>query len=98
MADKINLRAEEYHVIQAELKRMHEMQIQTIDEVIEALKALVTNEDAFKTDQTSKKVEEMLNVLSVNTADLLQDVFDTSEAGVADMIKTTMITDTACKK
>lgn len=98
MADKINLRAEEYHAIQAELRRMHEIQIQTIGEVIEELKALVTNEDAFKADQTSNKMEDMLKVLSVNTADLLQEVFDTSEAGIANMIDTVTITDTACKK
>lgn len=97
MADKINLREEEYQVIQAELCKMHETQIQNIAEVIERLRALVTGEDAFRTDKTSKKVEDMLAVISSNIDDLLQDAFNTSEAGIANMIKTTTVTDTACK-
>lgn len=97
MADRINLRAAEYQAIQEELCKMHEGQLRNIAEVIAKMRELVTGEDAFKTDMTSKKIEDMLDVISSNTVELLQSVFEISEIGIANMIEATTATDTVCK-
>lgn len=97
MANKVNLRAEEYQTIQTELSKMHETQIQNIAQVITEFKALVTAEEAFKADKTSDKIVEMLDAVSLNTVNLLQYVFKASEAGVANMITAAKETDTTYK-
>lgn len=96
MAEKVNLRETEYQTIVAELAKMHADQLQNVMAVIADLKALVTNTDAFSTDRTSKKITDMLDMLSNEALSLLKQAFQDSEAGVANMIATTIVTDTAC--
>lgn len=96
MAQIINLREDEYCNIVTELAKMHTDQLQNIETIINEMKTLVTSEDAFSTDLTSKKMVDMLDTLSDDVMTLLKQAFQDSEAGVANMITTTVTTDSAC--
>lgn len=96
MAVIINLRENEYQTIITELSNMHTNQLQNVTTVIARLRNLVTCSEAFSTDLTSKKITDMLDTLSNDAISLLQQAFQDSEAGVANMIKSTVTTDSAC--
>lgn len=96
MAQLVNLRESEYQTIVSELGKMHENQLQNVEAVINEMKTLVTSEDAFSANLTSKKMVDMLDMLSNDVMTLLKQAFQDSEAGVANMITTTMTTDSAC--
>ncbi len=96
MAQIINLREEEYRNIVTELAKMHTDQLQNIETIINEMKTLVTSEDVFSADLTSKKMADMLDTLSDDVMTLLKQAFQDSEAGVANMITTTVTTDSAC--
>lgn len=96
MAQIINLRENEYRTIVSELGKMHTDQLQNVEDIINDMKTLVTSEDAFSADLTSKKMEDMLDMLSNDVMTLLKQAFQDSEAGIANMITTTMTTDSAC--
>lgn len=96
MAQIINLREDEYRNIVTELAKMHTDQLQNIETIINEMKTLVTSEDAFSADLTSKKMVDMLDTLSEDVMTLLKQAFQDSEAGVANMITTTVTTDSAC--
>lgn len=96
MAQLVNLRENEYQTIVSELGKMHTSQLQNVEAVINEIKILVTSEDAFSANLTSKKMEDMLDTLSSDVITLLKQSFQDSEAGIANMITTTMATDSAC--
>lgn len=96
MAQVINLRENEYQTIVSELEKMHTDQLQNIENIINEMKTLVTSEDTFSVNLTSKKMVDMLDMLSEDVMSLLKQVFQDSEAGVANMITSTMTTDSAC--
>lgn len=96
MAQVINLREDEYQTIVSELAKMHTNQLQSVTNIIAEMKELVTSKDAFSADLTSKKVEDMLDVLSSDVMTLLEQAFQDSEAGMANMIKSITVTDSAC--
>lgn len=96
MAQIINLRESEYQTIVSELGKMHTNQLQSVADVITEMKALVTSDDIFSANLTSKKVEDMLDTLASDVMMLLEQAFQDSEAGVANMIKSTVVTDSAC--
>lgn len=96
MAQIINLRENEYQTIVSELGKMHTDQLQNVENIINEMKTLVTSEDAFSANLTSKKMEDMLDTLSNDVMTLLKQAFQDSEAGIANMITTTMTTDSAC--
>ena len=93
MAQTINLRENEYQTIVSELEKMHTNQLRNVKVVIVAMKKLVTSDDAFSANLTSKKMEDMLDTLSTDIMTLLKQAFQDSEAGVANMIKSTIATD-----
>lgn len=96
MAQIINLRENEYQTIVTELAKMHTDQLQNVADVITQMKTLVTSEDAFSANMTSQKMTDMLDLLSNDVVALLQQAFQDSEAGVANMITSAMVTDSAC--
>ncbi len=96
MAQVINLRENEYQTIVSELGKMHADQLQNVESIINEMKTLVNSEDAFSANLTSKKMEDMLDMLSDDVMTLLKQAFQDSEAGVANMITSTMITDSVC--
>lgn len=96
MAANINLRENEYQTIISELTKMHTDHLQNVDIVIKEMKALVTSEEGFSVNLTSKKMEDMLDVLSNDVMALLKQAFQDSEAGIANMITSTVATDSAC--
>lgn len=96
MAQVINLREDEYQTIVSELAKMHTNQLQSVTNVITEMKDIVTREDVFSANLTSKKVEHMLDALSSDVMTLLEQAFQDSEAGVANMIKSITVTDSAC--
>ena len=96
MAQIINLRENEYQTIVSELEKMHANHLQNVAGIIKEMKTLVSSDDAFSTNLTSKKMEDMLDALANDIMPLLQKAFQDSEAGVANMITTTMVTDSAC--
>lgn len=96
MAQIVNLREEEYRVIASELAEMHADQLQNIKTVINEMKTLATSEDAFSANLTSKKMTDMLDMLSEDVMTLLEQAFKDSEAGIANMIAAAMTTDSAC--
>lgn len=96
MAQIINLRENEYQTIVSELGKMHTEQLQNVENIMNEMKTLVTGGDAFSANLTSKKMEDMLDMLSNDVVTLLKQTFQDSEAGVANMIMTTMTTDSAC--
>lgn len=96
MAQIINLRENEYQTIMSELSKMHADQLQNVTDIITEMKTLVTSDDVFSADMTSKKVEDMLDTLSSEIMTLLEQAFRDSEAGVANMIKSAIATDSAC--
>lgn len=93
MAQIINLRENEYQTIVSELTKMHTDQLQSVKDVIADMKTLVTSNDAFSANLTSKKMEDMLNTLSNDVITLLEQAFQDSETGVANMIESTKTTD-----
>lgn len=96
MAQIINLRENEYQVIVSELAKMHTNQLQCVSDVIAEMKNIVTSDDIFSANKTSKKVKDMLETLSSEIIIVLEQAFQDSEAGVANMIKSVMATDGAC--
>lgn len=96
MAQVINLRENEYQTMVSELGKMHADQLQNVESIINEMKTLVNSEDAFSANLTSKKMEDMLDMLSDDVMTLLKQAFQDSEAGVANMITSTMITDSVC--
>lgn len=96
MAQVINLRESEYQTIKTELEKMHTDQLQSVAGIISEMKALVTSGDTFSADKTSTKIEDMLNMLSNDVIMLLEQAFQDSEAGIANMIKSAIVTDSAC--
>ncbi len=96
MAQVINLRENEYQTIVSELGKMHADQLQNVESIINEMKTLVNSEDVFSANLTSKKMEDMLDMLSDDVMTLLKQAFQDSEAGVANMITSTMITDSVC--
>lgn len=92
MAQIINLRESEYQAIVSELAKMHTDQLQSVNAVIADMKTLVTSA-AFSANLTSKKMEDMLDTVSADIVALLEQAFQDSEAGVANMIESTMATD-----
>lgn len=96
MAQIINLRENEYRIIVSELGKMHTDQLQNVEDIINDMKTLVTSEDAFSANLTSKKMVDMLDMLSNDVMTLLKQAFQDSEAGIANMITTTRTTDSAC--
>lgn len=96
MAQVINLREDEYQTIVSELSAIHAGQLQSVTSIIAQMKTLVTSDDIFSTDLTSKKIEDMLDMLSGNVMTLLEQAFENSETGVASMIKSTMAADSIC--
>ena len=96
MAQLINLRENEYQTIVTELAKMHTDQLQNVADVITEMKTLVTSGDAFSANLTSQKMTDMLDLLSNDVMTLLQQAFQDSEAGVANMITSATITDSAC--
>lgn len=96
MAQIINLRENEYQTIVSELEKMHTNHLQNVAGIIKEMKMLVSSDDIFSANLTSKKMEDMLDALANDIMPLLQKAFQDSEAGVANMITTTMVTDSAC--
>lgn len=96
MAQIINLRENEYQTIVSELEKMHTSHLQNVAGIIKEMKTLVSSDDVFTANLTSKKMEDMLDALANDIMPLLQKAFQDSEAGVANMITTTMVTDSAC--
>lgn len=96
MAQIINLRENEYQTIVSELAKMHTNQLQNVADVIAEMKTLVTSDDVFSANLTSKKIEDMLDTLLSDIMILLEQAFQDSETGVANMIKSVMATDGAC--
>ena len=97
MAQIINLRENEYQTIVTELAKMHEDQLQNVNNIIIEMTNLITSEDIFSANLTSRKIYDMLEVLFNDVMTLLQQAFQDSEAGVANMIKSATVTDTTCK-
>lgn len=95
MADIVNLRVEEYELIQSELSNMHTTQILALAEAIELLKELASDKDIFYANHTTGKIVEMLEIFSSDVVNLMQRAFWSSEVGVANMIATVVTTDTA---
>lgn len=93
MAEIINLRESEYKIIKEELADMHEKQLQNINAVMARLRLQVSNPLIFSTDLTSKKIIDILDMISNNVIYPLQQAFQDSEAGVANMITSIMLTD-----
>lgn len=96
MAQIINLRESEYQTIVSELSNMHTNQMDKIREIIGDLNELVTSKTTFSADMVSENITNMLAVLSDSILPLLEQTFQDSEAGVANMITSTTVTDTAC--
>lgn len=96
MAENINLRENEYQSIVSQLADMHENHLQNVLEIIIKMKLFVNDKDVFSTNLTSKKISDMLEALTTDVMSLLQQAFNDSEAGVANMIQSTMSTDTVC--
>lgn len=93
MGQKVNLREEEYRIIVTELEKMHTRQLVMMRSVIEQIKTMGTSKDIFSTLETSLKISNLLNTVSNSVIELLEQVFQDSEAGVANMIESTMTTD-----
>lgn len=93
MGQKVNLREEEYQIIVTELEKMHTRQLVMMRVVIEQIKTMGTSKDIFSTLETSMKISNLLNTVSNSVIELLEQVFQDSEAGVANMIESTMTTD-----
>lgn len=96
MAQLINLRENEYQTIVSELEKMHTDQLESVVSIITEMKMLVSSDDVFSANLTSQKMVGMLNMLSSEVMTLLQQAFQDSETGVANMIESMMTTDSAC--
>lgn len=93
MAQMVNLRENEYQVIVSTLSEMHSSQLSTVKEFIEEMKMMVTSQDIFYVNRTSSKMVDMLEILSYEIVPVLERAFQDSEAGVANMIESTMTID-----
>ena len=96
MAQLINLREIEYQTIVTELSKMHTDQLQCVADAITELRNIVTSDDIFSADLTSKKMEDMFDMVTSDIIALLEQAFNDSEAGVANMISSIMTTDSFC--
>ncbi len=96
MAENINLREQEYQTIVSELSTMHTTQLQNVADVIATMKILASDKSVFSANLTSQKIIDMLDTLSNEVMTLLEQAFTDSEAGVANMITSTVATDTYC--
>lgn len=95
MAEKINLREKEYQAVIAEMQKMHQEQINAITTVINQMRTLVTREDCFSANLTSKKMMEMLDTISGNIVKPMQQAFQNSETAMTNMITNVIETDKA---
>lgn len=93
MAQIINLRESEYQIIVSELSQMHSAQLANVRNFIEEMKMMVTSQDIFLVNKTSAKMVDMLEVLSYEIVPVLEQAFQDCEAGVANMIESTMTID-----
>lgn len=93
MAERINLRENEYKIILSEMQKMHGEQINAVMAVINQMKTLVTREDGFSANLTSKKMLDMLDTMSGNIVIPLQQAFQNSEVEVSQMIANVVIED-----
>ncbi|MCM1263046.1 MAG: hypothetical protein NC313_10035 [Butyrivibrio sp.] len=96
MAQIVNLRQTEYQTIVTELSKMHTDQLQCVADAITKLRNIVTSDDIFSANQTSKKMEDMLDMAASDIVSLLEQAFNDSEAGIANMITSITTTDSAC--
>lgn len=96
MAQIINLRDAEYQTIMMELSKMHADQLQCVDDIITNLKFTARNHDFFSANKTSKKIEDMLDMVKSDIIALLGQAFHDSEAGVANMISIIKTKDSIC--
>ena len=96
MAQVINLREDEYQTLVEQLVKMHANQLQNVTDVINEMRALVTSDEVFSANMTSKKIEDMLDMLSSDVITLLEQVFHDCEIGIGNMIKNTLSTDGIC--
>ncbi len=94
MAQTVNLREAEYQTIVAELSQMHTDQLSTVEDFVAEMKMMVTSQEIFWANKTSVKMTDMLDVLSGDIMTLIKQAFQDSEAGVANMVTSIMITDT----
>lgn len=93
MAQKVNLREEEYLNMVERLEEMHENQLKMVWNFIIELKILVTSQEIFWANETSTKITDMLDMVSDDVMPLLEEAFQDSETGVASMIESIMATD-----
>ncbi len=93
MAQVINLRENEYQTLVEELVKMHTNQLQDVTTIINEMKTLVTSNETFSANKTSKKIEDMLDMLSSDVITLLEQAFHDCEIGFGHMIKHTLSTD-----
>lgn len=93
MGQKVNLREAEYRIIVTELEKMHNEQLEKIRTIIREMEVMVTSKDIFSTLETSMNIINLLNTVSNSVIEVLEQVFQDSEAGVANMIESTMTTD-----
>ena len=96
MAQTVNLREAEYQTIVTELSQMHTDQLRNVEDFIAEMKMMVTSQEIFWANKTSAKMVDMLDVLSNDIMTLVEQAFQDSEARVANMIASTVTTDTAC--
>ncbi|MDE7284205.1 MAG: hypothetical protein K2N85_11585 [Lachnospiraceae bacterium] len=96
MAQLINLRETEYQTIVTELSKMHTDQLECVRDVISRLSILALGNDLFYAEKTSRKMKDMLDLVTSDIIVLLEQAFKDSEAGVANMISSITITDSAC--
>ncbi len=94
MAENINLRLEEYQTITTELSSMHTTQLENINDAINAIKITLENKNVFSVENTSQKIIDMLDLLSSEVVTLLEQAFIDSEAGLTNMVASTVTTDT----
>lgn len=93
MAEKVNLRQSEYETIGTELSNMHTTQLENINGIIDEIRTMVTDEQVFAVNDISSKITDMLDVLSTDVVALLEQIFEGSENGVANMITSMSLTD-----
>lgn len=93
MAQTINLRQTEYDTIKSELSTMHTNVSQCVEYVSMKMKIMVLCDDVFHANHTSKKIQDMLDMLKEDVMALLEQAFIDSETGVANMIDSIMTTD-----
>lgn len=93
MAQIVNLRQTEYKDITTELSKMHIEQLMCIEDVISKLRIIANNKSFFSASQTSKKMVDMLDVITSDVISLLKQIFNDSDKGINNMINSIMTTD-----